>query len=353
MEHSWRTGIHEWLNAIFPCTEPHREVNCCVGAAGSLTGVFHARVNFTGQKPDLVFIEYSLVDFCKPVPRALTERSVEVLVRTIKSINPDCEICFLYYFCFRTDDHLNGRYTPVEKIYETIADHYGIPSISVAQFVVELSHSGAMHLTGDNDRPAIYRRDLHHLTMEGNRRVVEFLCEQLEKLLATKAARPSAKLIGSLRPVRIEDWRSYKVREDMLSGNSEIVRIPEGKRGLLRSMKLREYVALYPGGKLTFKIRGHLAAISIVIGPNSGVTRFQVGDNIETRNLFDTWCFAERIAMYEPFPYPDIQERARTREIVVELMGSVPKGIREPRPVQKPSKWTLGIVDLRVIGKLL
>jgi hypothetical protein len=210
-----------------------------------------------------------------------------------------------------------------------------------------------MHLTGDNDRPAIYRRDLFHTTIEGNRRVTGFVCAQLDKLLAGKTRPRTVKLVGPLRPVRIEDWRGHDVRPDMLTGKFEPIHVPVGKSSFGNRVKPLQYVALRPGGRLAFKIHGHLAAISIVIGPYSGVVRCRVGNNVEVRNLFDIFCFADRIATYVPSPYPDLHEPLRDQEIIFEMMGSLPKDIQGPTPLQKPSKWTLGIVKLLVIGRLL
>jgi lysophospholipase L1-like esterase len=357
MRNGWRTAIHEWLNKHFPHSEPHLEVNCCVGGVGSIIGAFNARRNFTHHSPDLVFIEYSVVDFLRFAHRSAApveaEYSVEALVRIIKSINPECDICFIYYFCFGSEDHLRGRHTPTEKIYEEIADYYGIPSISAAQFFLNLSNSGEMHLTGENGLPAIYRSDMSHPTIEGNRRVVGFLCAQLAKLLAAKPTKRSAKLPTPLHPVRIEDWRCYPAQRHMFSGNIEIVEIPVGKKAGGERKKYAQYVALRAGGKVSFKVHGHLVAIFLIIGPDSGVVRCRVGDRVEVRNLFDSFCFHDRVTMFIPFHNPGIEGEPQTREVVFELLKSLPQDVQGLPPVQKPSKWKIGVVELRVVGQVL
>jgi len=351
MKNGWRGDIQAWFNEKFPCDGGHIEINSSLGGVGSITGVFLAKEKLQNKKPDLAFIEFSCIDLSGTTPIDMVSQSVEALIRISRSANPDCDICFMYFFSPRSGEHVKGRLTRVEEIYEKIADHYGIPSINVAKFVVSLVNSGEMSLSGENGKPAIFRQDMVHPTVEGSKKISDFIKSSLLDIIeADNIGSNCFQMPEPINADNLKDWKICYIKERMLTG-----KYIKTEKTFGNMDKPVEYFSLSPGARLSFKVKGRLLGLYVIIGPDSGIIKCDLSGSIVIKKLFDRYCHFTRAWGYIISSKIDGAKYLDGQEVIIELLNHIPDGDKysNPFPAKKPSEWKLDIIGLFVIGDVI
>ncbi len=140
----WRPQTTAWLKQRYPKAE-FVEVNAAIGGTGSDLGVYRLGRDVLAQKPDLVFVEFAVNDG-GAAPEQIY-RCMEGIVRQIRRADPSTEICFVYTMHEgMLRDLAAGRLPRSASAMEFIADHYGIPSIHLAQEACQADQCRGMGL---------------------------------------------------------------------------------------------------------------------------------------------------------------------------------------------------------------
>ncbi len=135
----WRVKTRTWLKKQFPKIE-FSEINAAIPGTGSNYGACRLDEDVLQHKPDLVFVEYRVNG-----GGGFEQQSIEGIVRHIWQDNPHTDICFVYTLgIWMLEDLQAGRNTTFGNTMETIANHYGIPSIDLGVEIAKREQAGAL-----------------------------------------------------------------------------------------------------------------------------------------------------------------------------------------------------------------
>ncbi len=146
--YSWRGLIGEWLKNNFPEADI-TNCNKALGETGTHLGVYRLNKAVIEEKPDLLFIEYSINDFYDKASYERSSAQFETIVRQVREKLPKCDIVTILVIdqygasaAVNTDDPIDGLHTQA-KAHEMISDAYEIPTIHVGRaFVREFLPKG-------------------------------------------------------------------------------------------------------------------------------------------------------------------------------------------------------------------
>jgi len=124
---SWRAQTTRFFRETFPDAEIH-EIYAAIGGTGSYLGAFRLQSDVLAAQPDLVFVEFAVND--NQVPESRVLRSLEGIVRHLRTAAPACEIVLVLngtaeYFA----DYTAGRTPAAVALHQRVAAHYGIPAL--------------------------------------------------------------------------------------------------------------------------------------------------------------------------------------------------------------------------------
>lgn len=140
----WRPKTLAWFKEQFPKAEVV-EINAAISGTGSDYGACRLAGDVLANGPDLVFLECRVNG-----GGGFEKKSVEGIVRQIWKKDPRIDICFVYTTAkYMVQTHRGGRNDRFGEVMETIANHYGIPSIDLAVEVVKREKEGSLIFTGD------------------------------------------------------------------------------------------------------------------------------------------------------------------------------------------------------------
>lgn len=146
--YSWRGLIGEWLKNNFP---EANITNCnkALGETGTHLGVYRLNKAVIEEKPDLLFLEYSINDFYDKASYERASTQFETIVRQVREKLPECDIVTILVIdqygvtaAVNNDDASDGLHTQA-KAHEYISSEYDIPTIHVGRaFVREFLPKG-------------------------------------------------------------------------------------------------------------------------------------------------------------------------------------------------------------------
>jgi lysophospholipase L1-like esterase len=302
----WRPQTTAWLQQHYPKATV-TEVNAAIGGTGSDLGVFRLGHDVLAHRPDLVFVEFAVNDGGAPPEQIY--RCMEGIVRQIRRADPATDICFVYTMHDgMLGDLAAGRLPRSASAMEFIADHYGIPSIHLAQEAARRINAGEWVFTapkpqvpadpakGTSVRTAFAPDSCHPFAETGHRLYTEAIGRSFEAMerLGLPGPRPlpapfapdnheNAKLIPLTAPMLRDGWQTLDSRTDSIA-RSFANRLPV----LWRADK--------PGATLSFTFHGRSAAIYDLLGPDGGELEVIV-DNRPARPVrrFDAYCTYHRL----------------------------------------------------------
>lgn len=140
----WRPKTLAWFKEQFPKAEVI-EINAAISGTGSDYGACRLQGDVLSRDPDLVFLECRVNG-----GGGFEKKSVEGIVRQIWKKSPKIDICFVYTTArYMVQTHRNGRNDRFGEVMETVANHYGIPTIDLAVEVVKREKEGTLVFTGE------------------------------------------------------------------------------------------------------------------------------------------------------------------------------------------------------------
>ncbi len=140
----WRPKTLEWFRQQYPEAE-FAEINAAISGTGSDFAACRLQEDVLVHNPDLVFLE------CRVNGGGGFEaQSVEGVVRHIWRQSPRTDICFIYTIGeWMIQGIREGRNTGFGSVMESIANHYGIPTIDLALEVVRQLDAGTLVFKAD------------------------------------------------------------------------------------------------------------------------------------------------------------------------------------------------------------
>ncbi|MCL6459473.1 MAG: SGNH/GDSL hydrolase family protein, partial [Gorillibacterium sp.] len=152
---SYRAITCRYLEQRFPAVA-FTFINAAIGGTDSVYGAYRLGQDVLQYGPiDLLFVEFAVNDAGN---RSESLRAMEGIVRHAKRITPQTDICFLYManktgleqFC------ANGRVQNNIYHHEEVAEHYQLPSVSIALAIYRRIAAGLIEweqISGDEVHP--------------------------------------------------------------------------------------------------------------------------------------------------------------------------------------------------------
>ena len=118
-------------------------VNAGIGGTCSDYGVMRVERDIISKGCDLVFVEYAVNDYS--FDRSYRAKTREGLIR--KLLKSGCDIVVVYtYFNAMYDEMMRGEAPSSVGDFEIICEHYGIPSVWMGRYALEMVKNGIMRL---------------------------------------------------------------------------------------------------------------------------------------------------------------------------------------------------------------
>ncbi len=274
----WRWIVHHWLEEQYPQAKL-AHLHVVNGGTGSDLGACRIGREMLSQDPDLLFIEFAVNDGGRPQGYVL--RTMEGIIRQIWRADPTTDVILLYTINTRflkayEQDQLPGT----TAAFETVADHYGVPSIDVGY--VAAQKLMAHELTWEE-----FSVDSVHPTDRGYRIYGDHIIACLDKWRQGATAKPH-KLPPPLNADNWEDATMIPAKDCRLSAGWTTDTSDLAKRyPHFPDLQL----ATQPGETLKFKFRGTHFGVYDVVGKDSGMLDvFVDGHQVGTVNLWDRYC---------------------------------------------------------------
>jgi lysophospholipase L1-like esterase len=188
----WRVKTFTWLKNKFPETA-FNEINATISGTGSGFGACRVRTDVISNKPDLVFVEFRVNGGDK-----VEKQSVEGIVRQIRTANPKTDICFVYTIAESMMDSIGaGKQIAFGTVLETVANHYGIPTIDLGVEVMKRKKAGSLVFKADKPKG-----DTMNFTKDGVHPTLEYGHELYSEVITRNFMKfdlPSSKAIVQAR----------------------------------------------------------------------------------------------------------------------------------------------------------
>ena len=262
----YRPRLHELLRQA--TGRDHRAVAAGLGAMGAITGVFLMDELVLAHRPELTFVEYATSDVAGTTPPDQLGAVLEGIVCKLRA--GGCEPCFLY---LHRDDIELGTSAVVET-YERVAEHHGVPSIDVSEWMRAAIEQGEV------DGGAVLR-DVVHTTDIGSALTAEAIWQALEGI---PPGPPPARA-----PLRDDAFTRTRIEPPTpalaVGGPST-----EGRFRLVYP-----YLEIDRAGELRFTASGELVGLLLILGPHSGYIHVEALGEIAEHLLWDIECSYERL----------------------------------------------------------
>ena len=312
----WRTFSCDFIKKLFPNAKIN-EINAAIGGSDSLFGLARIQRDVLVHKPDLVFCEFAVND--KNFSYTTSKHAAEGIVRMIRQVYPQCDICFVYT---ATDGHLQamaaGKDPGIYAAKEEVAKYYNLPSLYIFNDALRLYTQGKLELKasptaihdGNGAEFGIacpvrittagklaFSADGTHPYEEGHRlysNVFRRFFEQLK--IETKEKQPADYVLSQpLDPNNFAAWKTLAPDSSgiTLDGNHEAV---DKNLPPFRSYKdlVSALVKFAPGGGFTVEFDGAGASITYLRGPDCGWVEYTVDGDKPVRDL----CFIPVSTVY-------------------------------------------------------
>lgn len=192
----YRLQICRYMEKKWPQTRFHW-INAGVSGTGTDLGAFRMDEHVLRFSPDLIFVEFAV--------NGGYDEGMEGIIRKTFIDDPNTDICLLYSFSGNMkEDYLEGREPDVIARLEKVADHYGVPSVSLGMEASRLEADGRLVWKGDirdKDGRIVFSSDGLHPSRQGGNLYASAIARGLEKMSAGSDAAvhhiPSEPLFGT------------------------------------------------------------------------------------------------------------------------------------------------------------
>jgi hypothetical protein len=301
----WRVQTLAWMKETWPQAK-FAEVNAAIGGTGSDLGVFRFRRDVLDQKPDLIFVEFAVNDGGAS-PQAIT-RCMEGIVRQAWHDNPSCDLCFVYTFVDGWAKQLSdGKFPRAASVMESVADHYGIPSIHMGLEAAKMGEAGKMIWRGkekEEEGKMVFSADgVHPYPETGHKLYTAAVVRGFEQFKGLGKAGPH-ELPAAMDPKNYEKAKMVPIAA--LKPGFELV---DASTGIGKSFAkyMPGMMVARPGQEVTIKFTGTCLGFMDMLGPDCGVLEMALdGGKPRDVNRIDAYCTYSRIGSF--FPARDVPE---------------------------------------------
>jgi len=368
----WRNATLDWFSKQYPNAKI-KELNASLGGSGSLVGVFRADHDLVTPKPDAVFIEFSLNDVADVRDRpAEVCGALEGIIRKLRLNKPDTDICLAYTLHSSGVDLLHqGKFSASVSLHESVAEHYGIPSIHLGMEAAQMAKDNKLIFTapkspGDKDAQGrvIFSNDGTHPSEAGHALNGAAAVRGLEEISTIK--RPVDHILPkSLSPIPWEKAKTICAEGHAeFSGTWEQVTAANGPSCRRFGKRFYSWFPhLYrtgtPGSSVTVRFRGTHIGLKGMEGPDSGVVDVQMDDKAPVKKTLFTIYSNAWVYVGSPLPAVPMGEHRVTWTLSNEVppkekLLAAKKTDQDFR--DHPEKYrnnTLSVGQIIVLGDLL
>jgi len=276
---AWADRVVDYLQDRFPDTEIDY-VNAGLGGTPAELGAFRLEEEVFGHGPvDLLFLEFAV--------NTGSVEAMEGIVRHARELSPDIDIVQVHIAAGWFDEPIEEGLAPWPvPDHETVADHYGNPSIHLYKEVYDQIADG-LYTWEDFSPDGVHPADL------GNDVYADFVTAFLDDAWAASG---DASPYGALpAPLTAHPWDSCSLQryDDATSviGFTEVVGwVPPGDwTNVLEPVDV--FQASGPGAEIEFAFEGTMVGLFLAIGPDSGILDYRIdgGEWVTLDTVYDSW----------------------------------------------------------------
>lgn len=313
-QNGWRVLSQKWFEEQYP-QAGIKGIDAAIGGTGSSLGVFRVEKDALEAKPDLLFVEFAVND-ARDRPENIT-KAMEGIVRKTWRLLPETDICFVYTMNSSESEQVaGGKMNRSSSVMESIADHYGIPSIHLGYQVALLEKENKLvmktdapmtrvsgeeldavaEMATDAEGRIIFSKDgVHPYTETGHVLYTEALIRSMEQI--RDRTRRSPHLLKA--PIREDNWEAAQqipIPDQFLSG--PYTNLAESNASLAKrfSNRMQPIYRLEPGATLSFKFKGTKAVIYDLVGPDGGLVEITLDGQTKQNKRMDGYCTYHRLS---------------------------------------------------------
>lgn len=149
---SWAYNIYDWFVQAFPASEINY-VNVAIAGSYSRLGVTYTETQLMAEKPDIVFLDYSVND-----SNGMYKDSYEAIIRTILAGENDPGLVMIDFTRESTNE---WSYHNEQMLYDALGVYYGLPIINIHHAITPFFDSGLL-LWEDYSDDSIHPNDTGH-----------------------------------------------------------------------------------------------------------------------------------------------------------------------------------------------
>ncbi|MBK9392150.1 MAG: prolyl oligopeptidase family serine peptidase [Bacteroidetes bacterium] len=284
----WRDSVSNAIRKRFPETK-FEFINAGIPSLGSLPDAFRFEQDVLSKgRPDLLFVEAAVNDRTNEYPGIEQVRSMEGIVRHALSVNPQTDIVFMYFVDPDKIIDYNKGIIPAEiKNHESVAAHYNIPSVNLANEVTQRINN--MEFTWEGDfidlHPSPFGQQVYY------RSISALLMKCWSPGLIPNSS--DLPLPAMLDPYSYENGRLVNVDKKYVTEGWTFVEnwTPDDKASTREGyVNVPMLVGNKPGEILKFSFKGTAAGIAVAAGPDAGFIEYSIdGKEWKSLDLFTQW----------------------------------------------------------------
>jgi lysophospholipase L1-like esterase len=283
----WRDSLMQYMQKRFPETE-FEFIAAGIPSFGSTEDVFRMKRDILSKgNIDLLFVEAAVNDGRKGRSPEEIKRSMEGIVRNVRSLNPTSDIVFMYFVDqVKMKDYRQGKTPLVIQYHDEIAKYYDVSAINLAKEVTDRIDAGEFTWKDDfkNLHPSPFGQGVYARSMIGflndawsgfvadDDKIVDYpMPEKLDK-----ACYDNGTLIPAKEVEPVKGWEFVKNWDpkDKIRTRDNYIKVP---------MLIGEY----PSKALKFSFEGNAVGIAVAAGPDAGIIEYRIdGGKWEKRDLF-------------------------------------------------------------------
>jgi lysophospholipase L1-like esterase len=308
-QNGWRAQTLAHFKQAYPQAS-FTEINAAIGGTGSDLGVFRVRQDVLSKGPDLLFVEFAVNDGGADPRRII--RAMEGIVRQTWQANPKTDICFVYTLTEAlSPPMLEGKLQRSASAMEKVADHYGIPTITLGMEVAKLAKAGQLLWRAPLPKAeaeqaalggkVVFARDgVHPHDSTGQVLYTRAIIRSLPALAIANATPTPHVSSLALDPANWERATLAPVTAAKLSAGLTPVDMKTDAFAKNWAHRLPAMVKLtQPGQSIAFRFKGTHCAVYDVIGPSGGKVAVTLdGGKPFVVPRIDAYCTYARLANF-------------------------------------------------------
>ncbi len=291
----WRIKSRQWFQEQYPQVDV-QEIHAAIGGTGSDLGVFRLGQDVLRHEPDLLFVEFAVNDGGASPKRI--GQAMEGIVRQTWRTDATIDICFVYTLAEgNLKDLQDGHFQRSASVMETIADHYGIPSIHMGLRVAQMEKAGDLIFKANQedgsvkDGVMVFSHDgVHPLVETGH----ELYLQSIVRSMATIEKKGTLGSHPLPAPLHADNWEQAKLvplSSEVLSGQWEKLPQTDSMAKRFERNMPELYVTAEPGSTIHFKFKGTQAGLFDLMGPDGGQIQVRLDDRpAQNHRRMDGYC---------------------------------------------------------------